>query len=164
LFLPFLPLSIQSTANAKDSEDTCMNKRDIGNCDDPVQHNDADWKKMLTTEQFIVTRKAGTERAFSGTYWNNHKKGMYECVCCGKDLFSSNDKFESGTGWPSFTRPMDMQRISAKTDASYGQIRTEVRCKRCGAHLGHVFDDGPAPTGMRYCINSAALRFVADTK
>ncbi len=125
-----------------------------------VTKSDKEWREHLTPEQFEVARKAGTERAFTGKYWNNHEHGLYRCVCCGNALFSSDTKFESGTGWPSFWEPVARENVETERDSTLGMVRNEVRCSQCEAHLGHLFDDGPRPTGLRYCMNSASLNFV----
>jgi peptide-methionine (R)-S-oxide reductase len=125
-----------------------------------VVKTDAEWQQQLSPDAFAVTRRAGTERAYSGQYWNLHDKGLYRCICCDTALFSSETKFESGTGWPSFWQPIAKENVRESSDYSLGMARTAVSCRLCDAHLGHVFDDGPRPTGLRYCMNSVALHFV----
>jgi peptide-methionine (R)-S-oxide reductase len=126
----------------------------------PVRHSEAEWRKLLTPEQYRILRGADTELACSGKYWKEHGTGLYRCAACGYNLFDSSTKFDSGTGWPSFGAPIAESRLEVVEDTSLGMVREEVRCARCGSHLGHVFDDGPKPTGKRYCMNSAALAFV----
>jgi peptide-methionine (R)-S-oxide reductase len=131
---------------------------------DKITHTDEEWRKLLTPEEYHMLREEGTEPPFHNKYHDNKKKGIYTCAGCGLDLFSSDTKFDSGTGWPSFWAPISKDSVTTKTDTSYGMVREEVKCARCGGHLGHVFNDGPRPTGKRYCMNSGAMHFVEGKK
>jgi peptide-methionine (R)-S-oxide reductase len=152
LALALILPACSQTDDQKSEQLSLMNKNFI-------HKSDEDWKKELTPVQFHVLREKGTERAFTGEYWNNHEKGKYYCAGCQQELFDSDTKFESGTGWPSFYKPASDSAVAIFTDRTYGMIREEVVCGKCGGHLGHVFPDGPKPTGLRYCMNSASLKF-----
>lgn len=150
-------LSAGYAAQQKAQSDKNKNKRE-STMTDKVEKTEEQWRKELTPEQYHVLREAGTEGAFTGAYWNNHDKGTYHCAACGLPLFTSNTKYDSGTGWPSFYTPIAKNSVIEEVDRTLGMTRTEVKCRRCGSHLGHVFDDGPKPTGLRYCMNSISLK------
>jgi peptide-methionine (R)-S-oxide reductase len=154
--LAVLTAQTTNTATLKKASETMSETKDV-NAPADMPKSEGDWKKRLNAQQYNVLREKGTERAFTGAYWNEHSKGTYKCAGCGAELFSSDTKFDSGTGWPSFYQPLDPTHVKTEDDFTYGH-RTEVMCAKCGGHLGHVFDDGPKPTGKRYCINSVSLK------
>ena len=154
--------SASRATGSASADDAAAGRQKGPSVNDKVNKTDEQWRRELPPQQYYVTRQKGTEPAFTGKYWNNHEKGIYRCADCGLELFSSETKFDSGTGWPSFFAPIAPDRVAVEEDASLGMIREEVHCPRCGAHLGHLFDDGPRPTGQRYCMNSVSLDFVKD--
>jgi peptide-methionine (R)-S-oxide reductase len=158
IILFYLTVNMPLPASAQTRKEKASMSSTISKDTPSLPKTDAEWKKRLAPEAYAILRRKGTEPAFTGKYWNNHQQGIYRCAGCGQPLFKSDDKFESGTGWPSFWEPYDRSSVNAKVDDSHFMRRTEVLCSRCGGHLGHVFNDGPQPTGLRYCINSAALK------
>lgn len=153
-------LIVGTDTEAADPTERPGKERDMS---DKVEKSNEEWRRELTEEQYRVTREGGTEPAFTGKYYRHKESGTYRCVCCDNVLFQSDTKYESGSGWPSFWQPADSQAVERETDLTFGMLRTEIKCSRCGAHLGHVFEDGPQPTGQRYCVNSAALKFDPDS-
>jgi peptide-methionine (R)-S-oxide reductase len=154
-----------SSAGVVSIENFSPDGKSLGVVQEPKVHKtEEEWRKQLPPDSYVVTRQAGTERAFSGPLWNQHGDGLYHCICCDSVLYDSQTKFESGTGWPSFTRPLVPENVTTKTDRTLGMSRTEVRSAHADSHLGHLFDDGPRPTGMRYCMNSASMRFIPASK
>lgn len=164
LWINFTPDDSTVLADVKNLSDPDSTNHNGVDMDNKVVKTDEEWKKELTQEEYRILREKGTERAFTGKYWDNHELGTYICAACGTELFKSNTKFDSGCGWPSYFEPIDSNRIIYNDDSSFGMKRTEVICAKCGGHLGHVFDDGPPPTGKRYCINSGAMKFIKKEK
>jgi peptide-methionine (R)-S-oxide reductase len=157
VFVSFLILISASSCN------TTLPSKQNSAMQFPIEKTNEDWQKELTPEQYRILREKGTERAFTGAYWDHHEIGLYSCAACGQELFESDSKFDSGCGWPSYFKPIQENVITEARDTSYGMVRTEVMCSKCGGHLGHVFNDGPPPTGLRYCINSGSLNFKQNT-
>lgn len=164
LWINFTPADSAALAKVKNLSEPDSTNHNGVNMDNKVVKTDEEWKKELTPEEYRILREKGTERAFTGKYWDHHEIGTYICAACGTELFESNTKFDSGCGWPSYFEPIDSSRIIYNDDSSFGMKRTEVICAKCDGHLGHVFDDGPPPTGLRYCINSGSMKFIEKEK